>query len=102
MQAHELQVLVCAGDPVGDTGRAGVAAGQCLMRSWCKNLRRAVQWILCNQDEQRRRHRHASSPRRRDLPLAELLGIVERPRLGRSMKRIAATLQVRQWTPWPS
>jgi len=39
MQAHELQVLVWRGRSVGDTGCAGVAAGQCLSRPWCKNLR---------------------------------------------------------------
>jgi transposase len=41
----------------------------------------------------RRRHRHASSPRRRDLPLAELLGIVERAKAGALSETDCATLK---------
>ena len=41
----------------------------------------------------RRRHRHASSPRRRDLPLAELLGIVERAKTGALSETDCATLK---------
>ena len=41
----------------------------------------------------RRRHRHASSPRRRDLPLAELLGIVERAKAGALNEADCATLK---------
>jgi len=48
-----------------------------------QKLARAVQWIIVQtRMSKRRRHRHASSPRRRDLPLAELLGIVERAKAG--------------------
>jgi len=102
MQAHELQVLVCAGDPVGNAGRAGVAAGQCLESVMVQKTcaRRSVDNCATRMSK-RRRHRHASSPRRRDLPLAELLGIVERARLGRSVKRIAPRSSQRS-TPWPS
>jgi len=41
----------------------------------------------------RRRHRHASSPRRRDLPLGELLGIVERAKTGALSETDCATLK---------